>query len=146
MNIMRNEDQVALQDLHARVRESVDHYRDAARFVEDGRIARLFDGIADDREAFAARVARTIRENGDLPGAPDADRETGEQLIHHLRAWFASDQTRNVIEQRLEAEVGLADWLSAQRGLGQARQQEALLDALERQIDEIRSRLRDVLE
>lgn len=146
MSIMRTEYQVALQDLHERILESVDHYRDSARFVEEEQAALLFRGIADEREAFASRVADVIREAGDLPAAPDADRETGEQLIHRLHAWFSSDQTRDVIEQRLDAEVDLANWLVAQRGHSHNEVHRDLLDGLEQQTGEVQSRLREALE
>lgn len=146
MSIMRSEYQVALQDLHARVQESVDHYRDSARFVEEARAARLFRNIADDREAFASRVAEVIRRTDDLPAAPDADRETGEQLIHRLHAWFSSDQTRDVIEQRLDAEAELASWLVTQRGHSHDDVHRELLADLERQAGEVQSRLREALE
>jgi hypothetical protein len=146
MSILRNEYQVALQDLHALLQESADHYRDSARFVDDGRAARLFHEIADDREAFAARVADVIRGTGDLPAAPDADRETGEQLIHRLRAWFSPDQMRDVIGQRLEAEVELASWLVEQRGKSHNDGHQELLGALEQQTGEIRTRLEQALE
>lgn len=53
MSIMRSDDQVALQDLHSRIMESVDHYRDSARFIDDERAATLFRQIADDREQLA---------------------------------------------------------------------------------------------
>lgn len=146
MSIMRSEYQVALQDLHERVLESVDHYRDSASFIENEQAARLFREIADDREAFASRVAQVIREAGDLPAAPDADRETGEQLIHRLHAWFSSDQTRDVIGQRLDAEAELENWLVTQRGHGHGDVHRELLDELERQTGEVQSRLREALE
>lgn len=146
MSIMRSEYQVVLQDLHSRARESVDHYRDSARFVEEEGAARLFRGIADEREAFASRVADVIREAGDLPAAPDADRETGEQLIHRLHAWFSSDQTKDVIEQRLEAEAELANWLVTQRGQSHNDVHRALLDELEQQTGAVQSRLREALD
>ncbi|MEX1196912.1 MAG: hypothetical protein WEB57_03485 [Pseudohongiellaceae bacterium] len=144
MSIMRSEYQVALQDLHSRILESVDHYRDSARFVEEEGAARLFRGIADDREAFASRVAEVVRKAGDLPAAPDADRETGEQLIHRLHAWFSSDQTQDVIEQRLDAEAELASWLVAQRGQSHSDVYRELLGELEQQTGEVRSRLRSL--
>lgn len=146
MSIMRSEYQVALQDLHALVRESVDHYRDSASFVAEDRAARLFHGIADDREALASRVARAIRESGELPAVPDADQEAGEQLIHRLHAWFSSDQTQDVIRQRLGAEAELASWLVEQRGKGHNDLYRELVGELEQQTGEVQSRLREALE
>lgn len=108
MGILRSEQQVALQQLYRLVQESIDHYQDSAEFVEDSNAAQLFTRIASEREPLAEQLAQAIRDTGDLPAAPDADKETGEQLLHRLRAWFTADQTRDVVEQRLQAEAELA--------------------------------------
>lgn len=108
MGILRSEQQLALQGLYQLAQESVDHYRDSAEFVDDDAAAQLFTRIADEREALAGQLAQAIRDTDDLPAAPDADRETGEQLIHRLHAWFTADQTLDVLQQRLLAEEELA--------------------------------------
>ncbi|MBC53452.1 MAG: hypothetical protein CMQ34_06395 [Gammaproteobacteria bacterium] len=112
MGILRSAQQVALQELHQLAQESVDHYRDSAEFVDDSTAAQLFKRIADQRASLVANVAQAIRETGDLPAAPDADRETGEQLLHRLHAWFTADQTQDVLQQRLQAEEDLATALA----------------------------------
>jgi primase-polymerase (primpol)-like protein len=115
MGILRSAQQVALQGLYRLAQESVDHYRDSAEFVEDTTLTQLFTRIADQRESLANSVAQAIRDTDDLPAAPDADRETGEQLIHRLHAWFTADQTRDVLQQRLQAEEELATALTQSR-------------------------------
>lgn len=115
MGILRSEQQVALQGLYRLAQESVDHYRDSAEFVEDSALMQLFTRIADQRESLAGSVGQAIRATDDLPAAPDADRETGEQLIHRLHAWFTADQTRDVLQQRLQAEEELATALTQSR-------------------------------
>jgi hypothetical protein len=115
MGILRSEQQVALQGLYRLAQESVDHYRDSAEFVEDTTLTHLFTRIADQRESLAGSVAQAIRATDDLPAAPDADRETGEQLIHRLHAWFTADQTQDVLQQRLQAEEELATALTQSR-------------------------------
>lgn len=104
MSILRSEQQVALQELHRMAQKSVDHFEDSAEFVEDEAAAQLFKRLASEREQLAQQLAQAIRDTGDLPAAPDADREAGEQLIHRLHAWFTADQTQDVLEQRLNAE------------------------------------------
>lgn len=112
MSILRSEQQVALQQLYRLAQESIDHYQDSAEFVDDADAAGLFTRIANERKPLVEQLAQVIRDTGDLPAAPDADRETGEQLLHRLHAWFTADQTRDVIEQRLEAETELAQVLA----------------------------------
>ncbi|HDZ07960.1 DUF2383 domain-containing protein [Pseudohongiella sp.] len=112
MSILRSEQQLALQQLYRLVQESIDHYRDSAEFVEDSNTAQLFTRIASEREPLAEQLAQVIRDTGDLPAAPDADKEAGEQMLHRLRAWFTADQTRDVVKQRLQAEAELAKVLA----------------------------------
>lgn len=115
MGILRSEQQVALQGLYRLLQESADHYRDAAQFVDDAKAADLFTSIADGRDSLAEKVAQAIRDTGDLPAAPDADKETGEQLLHRLHAWFTADQTRDILEQRVQAEEDLTAVLAGTR-------------------------------
>lgn len=112
MNILRSEQQVALQQLYRLLQESIDHYQDSAEFVDDDVTAQLFTRIASEREPLVEQLAQAIRDTDDLPAAPDADKETGAQLLHRLHAWFTADQTRDVVEQRLEAETELAQVLA----------------------------------
>lgn len=112
MSILRSEHQVALQELFVMIQESVDHYEDAAEFVDNEATSELFLGIVSQRKDLAEKVAQAIRETDDLPTAPDADREAGTQLLHHLHSLFTRDQTRDVIDQRLQAEQALIDKLA----------------------------------
>lgn len=135
MSILRSELQVALQELHRMARESVDHYQDAAEFVDDESATGLFTRIAGEREELARQLAAAIRDTDDLPAAPDADREAGEQLIHRLHAWFTTDQTRDVLEQRRKAEQELAQQLDSNRSAAQDDTYRRLHNTFARQVD-----------
>lgn len=104
MTLLRNDVQLALNDLHKALRYSVDQYRDAAEFLDDTEASTLCDKLAKEREALASEVAAEIRSRGELPAAPDSDREAGEQLLQRLETLFSSDQTREVVERRRGAE------------------------------------------
>ena len=104
MTLLRNDVQLALNDLHKALKYSVDQYRDAAEFLDDTDASALCDKLAKEREALAGEVAAEIRSRGDLPAAPDSDREAGEQLLQRLETLFSSDQTREVMERRRDAE------------------------------------------
>ena len=104
MTLLRNDVQLALNDLHRALRYSVDQYRDAAEFLDDSEASAFCDKLAKEREALASEVAAEIRSRGDLPAAPDSDREAGEQLLQRLETLFSADQTREVLERRRDAE------------------------------------------
>ena len=136
MSILRSELQVALQELYRLAQESVDHYKDTAQFVDDEAATRLFIRIADEREAFARQLASAIRDTDDLPAAPDADREAGEQLVHRLHALFTADQTQDVLEQRLKAELELAQQLDSNRSAAPEDVYQRLHDTFTRHVDD----------
>ncbi|WP_041522118.1 hypothetical protein [Gilvimarinus agarilyticus] len=104
MSVLRTELQVALNDLHVALMESADHYRYAAEFVTDERTGKLFETLAEARDLLADEAEEAIRDAGDLPSVPDADRETGEHLLQRLEAVFSADQAADVMAQRLEGE------------------------------------------
>lgn len=143
MTILRSELQVALQDLYRMARESADHYQDAAQFVHAASATRLFTRIAGEREALARQLASAIRDTDDLPAAPDADREAGEQLIHRLHAWFTADQTEDILQQRLKAEQELAQQLDARRDAATDDSYRKLHNHFARQVDDTIALLRD---
>ncbi len=136
MSILRSELQVALQALHRMAQESVDHYHDAAEFVDDEDTTCLFNRIADEREDFVRQLNAAIRDTGDLPAAPDADREAGEQLIHRLHALFTADQTQDVLEQRRKAELELAQQLDGNRSDAADDIYRRLHDTFSRHVDD----------
>lgn len=108
MNFIRSDQQVALNNLLVAVRESVDHYRDAAGLLEEKNICALLNDITNERSAFIGRLEQAIRASGDLPTMPDPDKETGEILMHHLAAFLKSQYADKILEQRIEAEKNLA--------------------------------------
>ncbi len=112
MNLLRNDLQTALQNLHVELQESADNLRDLAEFIDDGEVAALFTRLAEARDALVDGLAEAIRAADDLPAAPDSEKEAGEHLIHRVRAMFSADQTANLIHQCLEAEAHLTEVLA----------------------------------
>lgn len=96
--------EVALNEVLVACRESVDHYQDAITLVGQPDIAKRFRDIAHRRKLFFQRLSSAIRELGDLPSAPDPDKETGEMIIHHLGAALSPDYSNEVLTQRLTVE------------------------------------------
>lgn len=132
MSIIRNDTQVALNDLHVALKRSADHYRDAAEFLQDGEVSAFCKRAATERDQLADAVGKAIREHGELPSVPDRDRETGEQLLERLESLFSADQTREVLQKRLEHERQLLATLD-----------EPQMAALDKQYADLKSRCRD---
>ncbi|KUJ84950.1 hypothetical protein AWR36_004800 [Microbulbifer flavimaris] len=104
MSIIRNDTQVALNDLHVALQRSSDHYLDAAKFLQDEQASEFCRQVAAEREQLINAVEQAVRESGELPSAPDRDREAGEELLERLEGLFSADQTREVLQKRLDTE------------------------------------------
>ncbi|MEX2333657.1 MAG: DUF2383 domain-containing protein [Pseudohongiella sp.] len=141
MSILRSQQQVALQELYRLAQESADHYRDSAEFVDNEAAAQLLNHIASERDQLAQQLAQAIRDTGDLPAAPNADREAGEQLIHRLHTWFTADQTRDVLEQRLKAEQALANILRENKDAENADDYQRLHEHFISQVENVTQKL-----
>lgn len=118
MSLIRTDEEVALNDLLIASRESVDHCRDAAEFLDEKDITDVLRAIASQREPFIARFEQAIRAMGELPSVPDPDKEAGTMLIHHASAFLSEDYSSEVIEQRLNAEATLSDLTNNASALG----------------------------
>lgn len=112
MSILRNDLQVALNNLHVALIASDEDYRDAAEFVSDSAVKELFIQLAERRQVLEKSVAVAIRASDDLPSVPDPDRQTGQHFLQRLEAAFSADQTVEIIEQRLAEEAELEELLN----------------------------------
>jgi hypothetical protein len=126
--------EVALNEILVASRESVDHYEDAIKLVENTEVAERFQHIAQQRKLFFKRLSAAIRELGDLPSVPDPDKETGEMLLHHLGAALTPDYTNEAIAQRLEAEQHLQELINNARDTDPNENCRALLEDLANQV------------
>lgn len=146
MNMMRTDLQAALNDLYVLTRESIDHYQDVAEFIEDEAAATLLKDIAEKRSVIGDELEEAIRETGDLPSSPDADRESGFQLVQRLKALFSADQTQDILVERLEAETALAVRLKDLRGAEPGELCQTLLGRLEQNVAMAEQRLRKAID
>lgn len=128
--------EVALNELLVACRESVDHYQDAITLVEQAEISDSFRDIANHRKLFFNRLASAIRELGDLPSAPDPDKEASEMIIHHLGAALSPDYSREVLTQRITAEEHIKTLIDNTRATEINETGRALLDDLSQHVEE----------
>lgn len=118
MSIFRNDKQVALHDLLIAIEESADHYQDAADFLSDHQACVYFEQFAKQRLILTSRLEEAIRAEGELPAAPDPDKETGAMVFQHMLAHLSQDEAPKVIEQRLHKEEDIGELIEAAREAG----------------------------
>lgn len=128
--------EVALNELHVACRESVSHYQDAIKLVEQSEVANSFQAIANQRKSFFNRLTAAIRELGDLPSAPDPDKEAGEMIIHHLGAALSPDYSNEAVSQRITAEEHIKTLINNARASDINQTVTTLLDDLSIHVDE----------
>lgn len=111
--MIRSDEQVALEDLHRALRRTAAGHRDAAGTLEtDDELASRLRALADRRDAEADRVADLIRQTGELPDEPDADRETLRTAARHIKAAVSRDA---LVRDRQHAEDDLTGLVQAAR-------------------------------
>lgn len=107
--LMRDADQILLNEIHVLCVEAADHYRAAAsnHFAPDMEPAFLEAATA--YEKFAADLAVYIRTHDDQPRLPDPDKETLGILFTSLKTKLASDERQTLIEDQVKVEQKLRD-------------------------------------
>lgn len=116
--LLRNEQQVALNQVETLCIETADRYAAAADATDDHALSSLFGELAQQRRKFAVELADHIRALDDLPQQPDPDRETVDELLTSIKAFFSGDQRDTLIDERKKAEQELAE--AAHAGLRQS--------------------------
>lgn len=139
--LLRNEQQLALNQVETLCIETADRYAAAANTADDQILSQLFDELARQRQEFSARLADHIRAIDDLPQQPDPDRETVDELLTGIKAFFSGDQRDTLIDESKKLEHALADAIQA--GLQQPLPEEAkaLLTKLLSHVDTTLGRL-----
>jgi uncharacterized protein (TIGR02284 family) len=111
--MMRDEAQMALQEVEKLSLGGVHRYTAAAKRVEDKELAVLFDELAAERQRQAEELADHIRATGDLPCSPDPDREDVHELFSSLRSLLTGDQRISLIDECIADEARLEEAVSA---------------------------------
>lgn len=145
MNLFRNPQQLALNDILVAVRASADQYRDAADFVESRGASEELRRIANERDALVRRLEQAVRLAGDLPSVPDEDRESVEKLFHRLHASLSKDEIRDIMRQRLDTEYELARIVSAIRESGSVDDYLGLIEDVQRHVQVVITQLEQLL-
>ena len=111
--LLRDERQVALNDVETLCIEAADRHEAAARRIGDDALARLLGGLAALRRRQAGELAQVIRASGDLPNAPDRDRQDVRELLSMVMPVLTGDERINLINEAERIEDKLEQALAA---------------------------------
>lgn len=115
--LLRNEQQLALNQVETLCIETADRYAAAAGNTDDEALSRLFGELSRQRREFAIQLAEHIRALDDLPQQPDPDREAVGELLTSIKAFFSGDPRDTLIDESKKLELDLAQ--AAKTGLQQ---------------------------
>lgn len=108
--MLMSDKQIAINEVIVKCRELADYYREAAEILEDTELSDLFRELSRQHEGAAEDVEKRIREKGELPKAPDADREAVELVLSRLKATLSEDERATLLEEREQIETDLAEY------------------------------------
>ncbi len=141
MSLLRTDAETALDRATELCKEAADVYRTARAAADDTDLAALFLELEENRRQRARELAGAIRQMGNLPGAPDADRETVEHLATRAKAILSPDGRRALLEDCRQSEEKLAAAIAAARAEDLPASTLALLQRLAQEGEQVRRRL-----
>lgn len=101
--LLRSDAEVALDEAVECCKAAADHYRSAAE-VAPPDLMELFEELGRQRLEWWRRLEDEVRRMGNLPSAPDADREAVEQLVTRVKAALSRDEHLALTERAMKVE------------------------------------------
>ena len=146
MNLIRTQQQVALNDLLVATEKSADLLRDAAQFLDGTGMEHELAQLADRRDMVTRDLQQAIRALDDMPSAPDPDAESTEKLLHRISAIFSGEKSRETtLRQRLTTEEHLTTLLADVQNRNLGEEFDPLLYELKESVREVTLHLQQLL-
>lgn len=146
MNLIRTDQQVALNDLLVATEKSADLLRDAAHFLDGTGMEHELEQLADRRDMVTRDLQQAIRALDDMPSAPDPDAESTEKLLHRISAIFSGEKSRETtLRQRLATEEHLSSLLADMQHRNLGEEFDPLLYELKESVREVTLHLQQLL-
>jgi len=139
--LLRNEMQMALNEVESLCIETADHYAAAAQRAEAPALAQTLTELGSERLHLAEELGGHIRALDDLPKSPDPDRETVGDILEGIKAFLSGDAQRSLIEDRLRFEDKVADAVHQALRLDLPPETQALLSQILGHVDKARTQL-----
>lgn len=141
MSIIRTDAQADALEILKLIIQTADFYRAMGEQLSAENIQHSLFAIADERETFIESFQHIMRELGDLPSTPDADREWIEEIGGKLTQLFADNPKRAIEDKCLEKDellVNLVNTSTLGEHSADIKQQ---LDALNKHLKSSKTRL-----
>lgn len=107
--LIRDTEQILLNEIHVLCVEAVDHYHAASSNHSAPDMESAFLQAATTYEELAADLAAYIRKHDDQPRLPDPDKETLGLLFTSLKTKLAADERQALIEDQARIEQKLCE-------------------------------------
>ena len=141
--MLLDDTQVAINDLLAALQESLEHYADALERIDSAALRERLDGVVAARRDDVDCLAGIVRDAGDLPRAPSADRQELHRLVTHVKAALTDDETRVLLDDRIEDEKRLGSLAAEALRQDLGADARACVERIGAHSDEARARLAD---
>lgn len=143
--LIKNDKQVALDQVNRLLRLSSHQYDDASRRIEDPALSDWFAQLAIERAHYSEQFEERIRQAGELPNRPDPDKELVSNLLEEIREIFTSDHIPHELHQRALLETALETALEQASRLNDETAMAELIAMLQRHVATVRNRIKDLL-
>lgn len=139
--LLRDDRQMAISDIEAQCIETADQFAAAAERTEDTALKTLFAELASQRRQLAGDLAEHIRALGDLPQAPDPDKEQFDGFMSTVKSLLSGDERGTLIDERLAGEAQLEQFLDVAQRLDPSSALADMLDRIRNSVQMTRHRL-----
>lgn len=107
--LLRNDAQVALNEVEELCIEAADHFANSAKRSDDAVLSDVFKSLARSHSEIALEIAEELRHMDDLPKMPDPDREAAVEVLSAVKQFFSGDARATMLEEHIIAETRLID-------------------------------------
>ncbi|MBW7849733.1 MAG: DUF2383 domain-containing protein [Rhodospirillales bacterium] len=111
--MLRDEVEVALNELVDLAEASAEAYARAAELAGDSELIAMFRGLEERRREMAEEIRNHDRRLGDIPHAPDPDKSTARDLWARFRAALAFNAGQELLASCEAAEEHLAQRMAS---------------------------------
>lgn len=143
MSIIRTDEQAEALDFLKLIIETADFYQAMGELLTEENVHHQLFDIAKEREAYIEPFRKVVKELGELPEAPDSDKELVDELGGKITKWLSADSTKAILEKCLKKDEVLADVINKTTLGEQSAEFKKLLDSLYDHLAQTKQRISD---
>lgn len=140
--MLRDDSEIALDELIAVCNDALEDYQSAARTVDDPRMAAMFRELAEERKSMVEALKRQVRRRGAFPRDRDTEVAAAHRMTARLRGLLADNERAAMIEECERADRVLARHMAANE-LALPKPARRMVQGFERRLEAGIKRLED---